>query len=500
MLRAELLEVQQQVRAAGSFPIIVVFAGVDGAGKGETVNLLNGWLDPRWIVTRAYGPPSDEMAERPEYWRYWRDLPQKGRIGMFLGSWYSQPVLDRAYERTSETEFEDALDRIVAFEKALADDSALIIKFWMHLGKEAQKQRLEELESDPLTKWRVNENDWQHYEMFDQFVSTAERAIMRTSRGRSPWHIVEGYDERYRSLAVGGILLDHIRRHFEETRIKEEIHQVRQAEKEKAASPEENGGSVVNMIPGSDITILSRLDDSLKLEKEEYKERLEKLQGTLNQLSRKAQDAGVSTILVFEGSDAGGKGGAIRRVTAALDARAYQVIPIQAPSDEENAQHYLWRFWRHLSRAGRFTIFDRSWYGRVLVERVEGFATEPEWRRAYAEINDFEDQLIQSGIVLCKFWLHISKEEQLDRFKHREETPYKRWKLTDEDWRNREKWDDYEAAVNNMVERTSTSAAPWTLVEGNDKRYARVKVLETVCKQLEKGLSGFAAESEEGEG
>lgn len=491
MLRAELLEAQQKVRTGASFPIILVFAGVDGAGKGETVNLLNGWLDPRWIVTRAYGPPSDEMAERPEYWRYWRDLPPKGRIGMFLGSWYSRPVLDRAYGRTSETEFEDALDRILAFEKALADDSALIVKFWMHLGKEAQKKRLQELESDPLTKWRVNESDWKHYEMFDQFVETAERAIMRTSRGRSPWHIVEGYDERYRSLAVGGILLDHIRRHFEETEIKQEIARARKAEKEAAAG-EGSDRNEMDLIPASHITILSRLDDKLEFDKGLYKERLEQLQGTLNQLSRRAQDAGVSTILVFEGWDAAGKGGAIRRITAAMDARIYQVIPIQAPSDEENAQHYLWRFWRHLSRAGRFTIFDRSWYGRVLVERVEGFATEPEWRRAYAEINDFEDQLIQSGIVLCKFWLHISKDEQLARFKHREETPYKRWKLTDEDMRNRERWDAYEAAVNTMVERTSTSVAPWTLVEGNDKRYARVKILETVCDRLKMGLDRSA--------
>ncbi len=226
----------------------------------------------------------------------------------------------------------------------------------------------------------------------------------------------------------------------------------------------------------------------LSLDKTRYREKLARAQAKLNQLHRKALERGVSTVLVFEGPDAAGKGGAIRRLTAALDARHVQVIPIAAPTDEERAHHYLWRFWRHLSRAGRVTIFDRSWYGRVLVERVEGFASEEEWRRAYAEINDFEEQLIEHGTVLRKFWLHITKEEQLARFQAREKTPYKRWKLTDEDWRNRERWDDYAAAVNDMVEQTSTKKAPWVLVEGNDKRFARVKVATTVCEAMARAL------------
>ena len=237
------------------------------------------------------------------------------------------------------------------------------------------------------------------------------------------------------------------------------------------------------------ITVLSRLDVSRTIDAKIYDQRKEEYQGKLNLAVRKAKDLGISSILVFEGWDAAGKGGAIRRIIAALDARDYGVIPIAAPTEEERAQHYLWRFWRHLSRAGRMTIFDRSWYGRVLVERVEGFAQEAEWKRAYAEINDFEDQLVRHGIVLCKFWFHISKEEQLARFKAREGTPYKRWKLTDEDWRNREKWDQYEEAVDDMIEHTSSMLAPWTLVEANDKRYARVKVLKTVYERLHGGIS-----------
>ncbi|MCW5699643.1 MAG: polyphosphate kinase, partial [Rhodospirillales bacterium] len=262
----------------------------------------------------------------------------------------------------------------------------------------------------------------------------------------------------------------------------------------KDSAPEDNGaltpanlGTATIDLPS--ISVLSGLDKDLKLQKAEYEKQLETFQGKLNQRFRAAKELGISTILVFEGWDAAGKGGAIRRATAALDARDYQVIPIAAPTDEERAQHYLWRFWRHLARAGRMTIFDRSWYGRVLVERVEGFAHEPEWKRAYAEINDFEDQLVRHGIVLCKFWLHITKDEQLARFEAREQVEYKRWKLTDEDWRNREKWDQYDEAVNDMVEHTSTTLAPWTLVEANDKRFARVKVLETICDGLKTGIA-----------
>jgi len=247
-------------------------------------------------------------------------------------------------------------------------------------------------------------------------------------------------------------------------------------------------GSPAAAIPGAPLrvaTVLSRLDMSLTLGKSDYKRRLQEQQARLNLLHRRALKKNTSTIVLFEGPDAAGKGGAIRRITAALDARHYQVIPIAAPTDEERAQHYLWRFWRHMSRAGRITLFDRSWYGRVLVERVEGFATEEEWRRAYAEINEFEQQLTRHGTVLLKYWVHVTKDEQFQRFKERETIPHKQWKLTEEDWRNREKWDDYEMAVNDLVEHTSTNAAPWIMVEGNDKAHARVKVITTLCDRLE---------------
>ncbi len=415
---------------------------------------------------------------------------------MFLRSWYSRPILDKVYGRIDLAEFDEYLDRIIAFEKALADEGAVILKFWMHLSRKAQKRRLRSLEKDPLTRWQIKDTSWEHWRMYDRFLEAAEQTVMRTSTGQAPFTIVEGVNPCYRSLTVGESIRDAIRKRLEEVKREDQL---------KVSLPADNSfGEVVRIIlasspaaaPVTDLpkntqslpTVLSALDMSKTLSKSEYELKLKQYEGELNLLQIKAMEKGLSTLVVFEGPDAAGKGGTIRRITAALDASNYEVIPFATPTDEERAHHYLWRFWRHLSRAGRFTIYDRSWYGRVLVERVEGFASEVEWRRAYAEINDFEAQLIEHGIVLLKCWMHITQDEQFIRFKDREQIPHKRWKLTEEDWRNREKWDDYERAVSDMVQYTSTRVAPWILVEGNNKLYARIKVLKTLCRQLEKAL------------
>jgi polyphosphate:AMP phosphotransferase len=476
-LRQALLAAQEKLRHT-DIPVIVLFGGVDGAGKGDVVHALNEWMDPRWMVTRTFERPSQEEAERPEYWRFWQALPPKGQVGLLLSAWYSKPLLQRAYGG-QESDLEEALEEIAGFEKQFADDGAIVIKFWLHLGKKGQEKRFKRLAKDPLQAWRVSERDWEHWRKYHEFVDAAERIIGRTSTGDCPWHIVEGVCPRYASLHVGEQLLEEIER--------------RLAEREAASSPVPASSRTVpaearcDAEPGPDrtLTVLDKLDMTQTLPKREYQTELATQQGRLNRLQLLARERKVSTILVFEGWDASGKGGAIRRANAALDSRGVRVVPIAAPTDEERAQHYMWRFWRHLSRAGHVAIFDRSWYGRVLVERVEGFASEKEWRRAYSEINRFEQQLTDSGIVLVKFWMHITKEQQLERFRERERTPWKRWKLTDEDWRNRERWEEYEVAVHDMVERTSTRGAPWILVEGNDKAFARIRVLRSVCDALE---------------
>ncbi len=474
-LRTELLEVQQALLEA-DFPVLILVSGVDGSGKGTTINLLNEWMDPRYLRAFAFGPKSDEERERPNYWRFWRSLPASGHIGLYVGSWYSDPIGARAAKKINDAELDAALQRINAFEKTLVDDGALIIKFWLHLSKDAQSQRLKALEKDPQTRWRVSEQDKKHLKQYDRFVSIAERTLRETSTGEAPWIIIEGSDPRYRGMTVGQHVLERIR--------------------ERLAEPPDERVPQPHLRPiaaaeGTDpLSLLGSLDMSLSLDKQSYRSQLKKQQERLARLARAAVEKQVSTIVLLEGWDAAGKGGLIRRMIPAMDARHYQIIPIAAPTDEERAHHYLWRFWRHIPRAGNVTIYDRSWYGRVLVERIEGFTHREDWMRGYTEINDFEEQLSESGTVLLKYWVHIDKDEQLRRFKEREQISFKQYKITDEDYRNREKWEAYEHAVNDMVERTSTEYAPWTLIEGNDKRYARVKALKELNDRLEKRLAG----------
>ncbi len=470
-LRTRLLTLQYRTHDLARFPVIIDFAGVDGAGKGTTVNMLNKWMDPRWIRTIGYQAPTEEERARPRFWRYWRDLPPKGRTALYLSGRYSRPLLGRVNQKIDNVEFDQRLAEIIRFENALADDGALILKFWMHLSRNAQKERLEELSADPLQSYKVSDDDWHNHERYDDFIAAAEKIVTRTNRAGRSWTIVEGTDSNYRHLRVGEVIANELERHLELHESPSPAVVPRRIEPHAAAP-----------------SVFDTLDLSKSEPGESYEKKLAKRQARLGELGRRALSAGQSAVLVFEGPDASGKGGAIRRVVWSLDARSYRVHQFAAPNDEERAHHYLWRFWRRLPRAGYVTVFDRSWYGRVLVERAEGFATEDEWRRAYNEINDFEHQIVDRGILLLKFWLHISKDEQLRRFEKREKSPYKKWKLTDEDWRNRELWDAYLQLGHDVVQYTSTKEAPWILVEGDNKQFARLKILKTVSDHLKERL------------
>ena len=470
-LRAALLDAQVDLHTSRKIPVVVLISGQDGAGKGETINVLYEWMDPRFISTLAFSEPSDEERERPPMWRYWRSLPPKGRVGIFAGSWYSDPIRERIEGGISLKELDARADQINRFEAMLASEGALVLKFWFHLTKEGQKKRLKDLESDPRTAWRVTQWNWDRLKTYDQLQDVAGHLLRMTNTPWAPWVVVEGTDDRYRSLTVGQILLEAL-----QTRL---------------AAPKVPTSLVAPMVRvGLDgRNVLSELDLTHTLADKPYEDALAKWQGRLSELVRHPHFKGRSVVCAFEGADAAGKGGAIRRIGAALDARQYQVIPVAAPTDEEAVQPYLWRFWRHMPRRGRLAIFDRTWYGRVLVERVEGFCKENDWLRAYTEINDFEHEMADAGVIVVKFWLQISQEEQLKRFKAREQVAFKRFKITEEDWRNREKWDAYQQAVCDMVDRTSTGNAPWTLVEANDKNYARIKILRTLCERLEAELA-----------
>jgi polyphosphate:AMP phosphotransferase len=468
VLRASLLEAQGQL-ATAPFSVLVMVAGSPAAGKSEAVDLLLEWLDARGVQTHAMRKRTDEERQRPPMWRYWRDLPARGRMGIFFGGWEVDHLLRCVRGQLDRARFDQIMDRYIAFERMLHREGTLLVKLWLHLSKRALKKRLKTLKADPDRSWQVTRQDREILRHYDQFRSVGEHLLRRTSTGEAPWSIIDATQPRYRNLSVGRTLL---------TALQGRLEQARQAPPRPEPRP-----LVINPAP---LNVISSLDLSQK--PEQPTQDLRQAQGELGRLTRQLRGSGRSLILVFEGPDAAGKGGAIRRLTRAMDARDYRVISVAAPTDEEKAHPYLWRFWRHLPVLGRVTIYDRSWYGRVLVERVEGFATTDEWQRAYAEINDFESELTGFGIMVIKFWLAISPEEQLRRFQDREVTPYKQYKLTAEDWRNRAKWDTYQAVACDMIERTSTETAPWVLVEAENKDHARLKVVQTVVRRLRQAL------------
>lgn len=476
-LREQLVQLQVKLKEA-PFKIVLIIAGVEGGGRGETVNTLGAWLDPRGVETFSFHKPTDEERERPLMWRFWRSLPSIGRIGIYASSWYTETLRNEARGSNAGKDLEHELRRIRHFEKLLADNGTLVIKIWLNLSQEAQRRRLCELEADEDTAWRVTEDDWNANRQYERLARTARSILKATHRPGAPWSLIDAEDERARDLAVGRLLVERFRSHQ------------RELERRLRRSPLREGAAKPLRPAGLRRLLALPLDQHLP--EEEYEEKREKWLGRLNRLVRRAASESRSVVFVFEGWDAAGKGGAIRRLTSAIDARDYRVIPIAKPTDEEKSHHYLWRFWRHVPRAGLVTIYDRSWYGRVLVERLEGFARPDEWRRAYREINDFEEQLTEHGIVVVKFWMQISRDEQLRRFRAREATRYKLHKINDEDWRNRRRWPDYEVAVGDMLALTDTSTSPWHLIPANNKRYARLQILKLACQQLTTAMESSA--------
>ncbi len=466
-LRTALLKAQYARLERADRSLLIVVAGIDGAGKGQTINLLNNWMDPRHIHTLAFGEPDARESQFPPLWRYWNAMPAKGETGVVFGSWYSR-LLRECYRKKFNPERAEALAaQIRRFETMLTAEGVQIVKLWFHLSPQAQAARIERLNASPETSWQVSPDDYKVQKKFDRIRDAAQLALAQTDIDHAPWVVIPSADDHLRTIRCAETILATMKR-----RAIPVVARVSQQLPRLGPIPDR----------------LGELDYEAHEDKHDYDSELGLLQGRLARAVRSPAFAQRSLVLAFEGQDAAGKGGAIQRVVESLDARQYDITPIAAPAAYEQARPYLWRFWRHVPAHNRVALFDRTWYGRVLVERVEGLTPPGLWRRAYAEINDFEHQLTESGAIVLKFWLAITQDVQLERFKEREATPFKRYKITAEDWRNRDKWDEYALAANEMMARTDLPHAPWHLVPANDKRHARLQVLRAIVSALESRL------------
>lgn len=469
-LRDALLQAQVLLHEDKPFAIAVIVTGIPTAGRSETVNQFLEWMNPKYIKVHALEAPKKVSRTRPPLWRFWNSLPARGEIAIYFTGWYDDFLSPALFDAKKAARHERrAIERIRQLEAMLIRDRVRIVKLHMHIDEKEQKARIKKLRHDKATQWRVTDEDlWlaKHYRKVDRIFS---RCLESTSSPVAPWHIIDGADHERRAFETGSLVLQEIELGLKRARHAKPAVQV--------AAP------VV-----TDATIFPSRQDGDEIGDDAYDAELEKLQGRLALLSRESRFAKRGVVLAFEGMDAAGKGGAIRRLTSALDARQYTVIPVSAPSPEEAARPYLWRFWRHISVRGELTIYDRSWYGRVLVERVRDLAAEADWRRAYDEINEFEKQLTEHGLIVLKFWLALGKDEQLKRFEERDNDPLKAFKVDPEDWANRRFYDDYQRAASDMIKRTDTKHAPWTVVEADDKKYARLKVLRAVCEGIEKAM------------
>ena len=467
--QADLLFVNQNRIKEKHLPVVVLVEGWGTAGKGTLIGKVINNIDPRFYKVATFDMPTELEKRYPFLYRYFEALPEAGKFRFYNTGWMNEVVMSRLNGTMSDSEYEKTIDSIRRFERQLTDNGYLVLKFFMHISKDEQKKRIENLDKDIDTKWRISDGDiWQnkHYKKCEDIF---EKYLEDTDNSAAPWYIVDAKSEKWTLLQVLERMNEGIDIALQNSSLAVPLLQ--------------------NTFPLQKMPKLSEVSlEGKELTDEEYKEKLDELQARLSDLHNRLYRKRVPLIIAYEGWDAAGKGGNIKRIAEALDPRGYEVHPIASPEPHEKSRHYLWRFWTRLPKDGHVAIFDRTWYGRVMVERIEGFCSENDWKRAYNEINEFEKELDNWGAVIIKFWVQIDKDTQLARFTDRQNTPEKQWKITDEDWRNREKWDVYEEAIDEMIAKTSTKFAPWYILESVDKKYARVKALQIIIDALEKKL------------
>lgn len=484
----EELALLQRAAFENGLPVLVLFEGWEGAGKGDSISRLVDHMDPRGFIVHTTRRPTEDEALRPMLWRFWHRVPGKGEITIFDRSWYWDVTQRRLGDTLDSIGWDRAIDDIKDFERQLADAGVVLLKFWLHISRGEQRRRLKSWARDPYQRWRVEAAKTVGGHKYKDVLRAVEESLALTHTHVAPWILVEAENESFRRVKVLSETAVGIRRALETRGIDPPRAEPARRRKPKHVVHHPDPLKRPPPIPAG--SPLARVDLGKRLARPKYERELDAAQDELRELGFACYARRLPVVVLFEGWDASGKGGAIKRLTAKLDPRGYRVIPIAAPKGSEATHHYLWRFWEHVPKAGHIAIFDRSWYGRVLVERVEGFCKEHEWHRAYQEINEFEQALADAGTVIVKFWLHIGLDEQLRRFRRREAIASKNYKIGAEDWRNRAKWPRYVEAVSDMVRQTSTGYAPWTLVEADDKLWARVKVIRTVTTALGAALKG----------
>ncbi|MDE7394860.1 MAG: polyphosphate:AMP phosphotransferase [Clostridiales bacterium] len=463
------LSSKQMLLKEKKIPVLVVFEGWGAAGKGSVLGKVIQRLDPRFFRVDTMSVVSQDEARRPFLYRYFKRIPEAGRFAFLDGGWADEIVRDKVAGGMDEKEYQKRVVSVKRFERTLTDNGYLVLKFFFNIGKDEQKKRLDGLREHKITRWRVSDADIEQNRRYKEYEEAYSAYLNETNQSTSPWYVIDAADKKWAELQVLDVINQGI-----DTAMKNNG---------KAVPILQNVFPLVKTPKLSEITF-----DGKELTDEEYDKELDKCRKKLSKLHNELYRRRIPVVLCYEGWDAAGKGGNIKRITSALDPRGYEVHPIASPEPHEKARHYLWRFWTRLPKNGHVAIFDRTWYGRVMVERLEGFCSENDWQRAYNEMNEFEKELADWGAIVIKFWVHIDKDTQLERFTERQNTPSKQWKITDEDWRNREKWDLYETAVNEMLEKTNTAYAPWVVLESKDKKYARIKALKTVIKAIEDRL------------
>lgn len=539
------LVVLQQEAKRQELGVVVLFEGWKGAGKGSRISDLLYHLDARdtsvYVTEDFEGEEAENVLSEefgstgyfPVMQQFWKALGQRGSMTFYDRGWYSvaaQHVINMLPKKGKLSKKERAaveahtarmLPSIEDFETQLRNDGYLVIKFFLHISEQTQRERLVGLYSDPATKWRVTQSDLEQLEHYSQSYRVYDEMLKRSNFKAAPWILLDASDHRRVNLSVAQTLVTALERELsrpknnatleaeakakensaaavagseaddERERSDEENQLLRLQAEHEAAAMSAHAPTMTRFIPSAHIPSLDEVDHSLALTHDEYKLQLKAEQERLRRIELEMYIGRVPMMIMYEGWDAAGKGGSIKRVAQALDARSYTIFPSPAPTKPELLHPHLWRYWTRLPKAGHVGIYDRSWYGRVLVERVEGFASTDQWSRAYEEINEFERDMVDWGAILLKFWVDVSPETQLRRFEARENNPAKRWKITAEDWRNRDKYPQYRAAVDDMFRLTSTHNAPWIILESDDKYYARVKALRIINEAIEKRLGLF---------